>query len=165
MVRIRISAFYFSVLGTRRRSLESQPINLLVKSRNTSAGNPFVNKSANCSLVSTLRTLISPVIYWQKKWYLIAICLVQMLIFVGFVASARAPLLSSHTRVFTTDLVEKLRLSLVPTSSKRLRRGNNAHIACNKVMYLASVVLRAISVCSFEDQNNGHPLSNKTKPI
>jgi len=134
MSRIRISAFYFSVLGTLRRSPWSQPINLLVKSRNASAGSPFVNRSANCSFVSTLRTLISPVIYWRKKWYLIARCLVRTLILVGFVASARAPLLSSHTRVFTTDLVEKLRLSLVPTSSKRLRRSNNACIACNKAI-------------------------------
>ena len=92
--------------GTRKKSLESQPISLFVSARKESSGKPLVNKSASCSLVSTLRTQISSPMNWRKKWYFIAICLVRTLIFVGLVANARAPLLSSQTRVRITDLLE-----------------------------------------------------------
>jgi len=72
MIRICVSVFiYLSWLGTQQRSLESHPISLSAKAWNTSAGSPFVNISANCSVVSTLRTQMSSPICWQKKWYLI----------------------------------------------------------------------------------------------
>ena len=47
----------------------------------------------------------------------------------------------------------------------RPRNGINSRIELDKAMYLLSVVLRAIYVCSLLPQVIGHPAYNITKPV
>ena len=100
--------------------------------------------SANCDFVSIHCTWIFPLRTCSRKWwYLIAMCLVRGRIF-GAATNSTHPLLSSKT-VECAVVFPVLSLVSFAISASNVCIGMISRIACDKVMYSASVVDNAIS--------------------
>ena len=77
-------------------SAASHPMSLATNFSNWYWAKPFVNTSANCSVVFTFCTLISSLQWLQKKWYLTVICFMQKVTLCAASANLIVPVLSSH---------------------------------------------------------------------
>ena len=119
-----------------------QPIidfrNLINKSR----GSGFVYMSASCSVVEIGNNwIIRSLTCSRKWWYEILMCFVRGVI-LGDFASSSAPRLSSNALQNTVGAVLTVSIFLDFNSSNKLIIGITSLNACDKVIYLASVVLR-----------------------
>ena len=120
--------------------------------------------SAICNFVSTYRTEIVLLRTNERKWwYFNAICLVRDLIF-GTLTRSMHPLLSSKTVQWTVGMVQE-KVKTGCNSCRSPIRGMTSRSDCDRAMYSLSVVERAISVCSFDDQMIGQFAQNITYPV
>ena len=100
----------------------------------------------------------------RKWWYLRLKCLVRGVSFGDF-ATSRAPELSSNTLQNTVGAVLIVLILLVFISSMRLRIGITVVRDCDKLMYSASIVLRAHCVCNFDCHTMGQPVYKIMYPV
>ena len=111
-------------------------------------GKALLKMLAFCSFVSILQTFIILFLTASLKWwYLMAMCFVLGRV-LGTLASSSVPLLSSKSVQFIFSVGSSLILIIVFNSIINSLSGNISLVVVDKVIYSASVVQSAISVCN-----------------
>jgi hypothetical protein len=124
------------------------PINSFRNLWNFASVIDFVKISASWSSVLIHLMVMSLPICDKKWWYFSAMCFVRGLILGDFTRSTQ-PLLSSKNVECSSPVT-------AASSSNKFFIGMRSRMAWDNAMYSASVVDKAISVCSFDAQITGH---------
>ena len=133
------------------------PINFLLKRSKVFLVSGFVPISASWFSVATFSIVNSLPTIDLKWWYFKFMCFVRGLNF-GAVASSNAPLLSSKAVHFIVGFSASNPSIRFASSLQNRINTFVVRIDCERQMYLASVVDKAISVCNLEFQYTKHPL-------
>ena len=161
--KVRIRVFSHS-LGSSTGNKTYHPMRSNLSFLNMTLSSGFVKISASWSFVSIgkMKIVLSATCF-RKWWYLIAICFVLGVNF-ELSATLMQMLLSSNTLQWNYGL-GLWRGKNLPTLTIKFVKGVTSLIAWDRAIYLDSIVLKAISVCSLLHHVRVNPVYIITKLV